>query len=138
MSVQSEDIVNAARDVVRTGVDNILHSPQQMTTYERLAALLYEQDKVKQETIGPRVVIAKVQCISRKESIGSKRVGDAWVPSLVYTYEFHFVTGEENRRFWEASPGGTLALQAIKEDLYAVGQHYYIDFVPALSYETDN
>lgn len=135
MSVQQENIVNAAMDVVRTGVDNILHSPVQMTTYERLAALLHET--VQQETVGPQVVVAKVQCISRKETIGSKREGDTWVPSRVFTYEFHFVTGEQNKRFWEASPGGTLQLQAIREDLYAVGNHYYIDFVPAPAAESN-
>lgn len=43
-------------------------------------------------------------------------------------------TGGENRKFWEASPSGSLQLGCVNEDVwpfFEVGETYYLDFTKA-------
>lgn len=75
---------------------------------------------------------AKVKCISKMEQLW----GTDDAPQRVFTYDFRFAGGhesEENKKFWAASPSGTLKLTAIKSDLYEIGQWYYLDWSPAPS-----
>jgi hypothetical protein len=56
-----------------------------------------------------------------------------------YKIELYPVYGNspENQVFWEATPGGHLTLEVVKENAAAyfeVGQEYYIDFTKALQY----
>ncbi|MCL4296174.1 MAG: hypothetical protein KJ077_10620 [Anaerolineae bacterium] len=53
--------------------------------------------------------------------------------SIIWSYRFIPVTDGsiENRAFWAATPSGEIKLSAIVDDLFTVGQEYYLDFVPA-------
>lgn len=75
---------------------------------------------------------AKVKCTEKTES----EWGTNAEPKRVFTYKFSFAGGhesEENKNFWAASPSGQLSLSAIREDLYVIGQWYYLDWTPALA-----
>jgi hypothetical protein len=83
------------------------------------------------------VVRAKVKCSSVKEQDNTyyKEVDGKYVANVVrsWSYEFKFAGGHEsaeNKRFWDASPSGSLNLSVVKDNLYEVGQWYYIDFTP--------
>jgi hypothetical protein len=39
--------------------------------------------------------------------------------------------GEENRRFFDATPSGELTLNLYREDLFIPGRAYYLDFTPS-------
>ncbi|KLK91468.1 hypothetical protein AA309_20130 [Microvirga vignae] len=43
------------------------------------------------------------------------------------------VTGdtEENKAFFQATPGGSIELQVVKPGLFELGKEYYVDFTPA-------
>lgn len=58
---------------------------------------------------------------------------------LLYNAEFIAVTdgSEENKKFFEATPLGKLDVGTFKEDLFVVGQDYYIDISPALNAHQD-
>lgn len=82
-------------------------------------------------------VRAKVQCYSIKEShYDTYKVEDGKTvvtSTLSWSYEFKFAGGHEsaeNEKFWSASPSGTLTLQALRNNLYEVGQWYYLDWTP--------
>lgn len=49
---------------------------------------------------------------------------------FLYTAKFNPVTSgsEENKKFYELTPSGTIELGQYKEDLFAPGKEYYIDF----------
>lgn len=54
-----------------------------------------------------------------------------WIPANGYLYSARFtaVTGgsEENKKFWEATPNGTLELNSILPDAFEPGKEYYIN-----------
>jgi hypothetical protein len=70
----------------------------------------------------------------------TKRVQISWSsgeqsPSkkAVYSYKFSAVVSgsEENKQFFSATPHGELELSALRDDLFEVGEQYYLDFTPA-------
>ena len=78
-------------------------------------------------------VRAKVQCISVTESIYDSYKEGAVTRTPSWSYVFKFAGGhesEENKKFWEYSPDGQLQLRALRENLYEVGQWYYLDWTP--------
>jgi hypothetical protein len=53
---------------------------------------------------------------------------------FVYDAEFQAVTangGDENKSFFAATPSGSVRLSTVRDDLFQVGQHYYVDFAAA-------
>lgn len=50
-----------------------------------------------------------------------------------YKYEFQAVTGnsEENNKFFASTPGGSISMFAVRDDLFVPGKEYYLDFSPA-------
>jgi len=58
-------------------------------------------------------------------------------PGLMGTVKLNPVSGnsEENKRFYEATPSGSIELGTINEDAlrqFAIGQEFYVDFTPAV------
>lgn len=53
---------------------------------------------------------------------------------FTYSVSFNAVHSDdensENKKFWDATPGGTVSLQCIYPDLFNVGKEYYVDFTP--------
>lgn len=52
---------------------------------------------------------------------------------FLWSYEFQPARddSEENKKFWQATPSGSLKLDSIKSDLFTIGESYYLDFTPA-------
>lgn len=50
-----------------------------------------------------------------------------------YTYKFQAVSNgsEENKKFFAATPSGSVELTALNAELFEVGKDYYLDFSPA-------
>jgi hypothetical protein len=71
----------------------------------------------------------KVQSIERTESYsGGEVVTIKMAP--VYSQD----PESENRKFWEASPSGSLLLAVINQqaaEQFILGKEYYLDFIPA-------
>lgn len=59
----------------------------------------------------------------------SKRLGWGDNP-IMYAAKFSIVTAgsEENRKFFAASPGGSIEVTTVREDHFDVGKEYYVDF----------
>lgn len=86
-----------------------------------------------------------VRCKFKLESVtthmSSKSVCDqqgkhtGWTPCLQYTVEFSPVYStdprHENKRFWDATPGGKLTLNFINEMPWEIGGEYYMDIMKA-------
>lgn len=57
-----------------------------------------------------------------------------WYGKNLYLYSYHFNvivdTSEENKAFFAATPSGEVTLSSVKDDLFTVGQDYYLDFTP--------
>ena len=55
-------------------------------------------------------------------------------PSYVYEASFSAVASEseENKHFFEFTPSGSIQLRSYKEDVFEVGQEYYVDFTGSL------
>ena len=72
---------------------------------------------------------AKFRC----ETVTKKRHWDI-TKGFLYDVELQPVMGgsEENKAFYEASPGGTITLQTIKDHGFEPGKEYYIDFTEVL------
>jgi len=51
----------------------------------------------------------------------------------IYEASFQAVTGgsPENDKFFQYTPGGSISLGVYKEDVFQVGQEYYLDLSPA-------
>lgn len=71
------------------------------------------------------MVRAKFTCTSVR-----KYKGWNGTPPFLYEYEFQAVTGssEENKSFFASTPSGSLKMGAVRDDLFAPGQDYYLDF----------
>jgi hypothetical protein len=50
-----------------------------------------------------------------------------------WCYMFHpvYEGSEENKRFFQATPYGSLTIGAMQEGLFEIGQEYYLDLSPA-------
>ena len=50
-----------------------------------------------------------------------------------YTFNFQVVSNgsEENKKFFAATPSGSVELTALNADLFEVGKEYYLDFSEA-------
>ena len=71
------------------------------------------------------IVRAKFVCNSITKTLRS--------PSgFLWSYKFNVVyaNSEENKTFWETTPSGTIEVSGIRDDLFEVGQSYYLDFTP--------
>jgi hypothetical protein len=72
-----------------------------------------------------------VQKITRH--MGSKRVGDNWVPSEMHSYELGAVYSENpnhgNKKFWDASPSGLIQLTTVfPHEVFDLGKELYVIF----------
>jgi len=72
-------------------------------------------------------VRAKFQCIGV-----TKRQGWQTDDPFVFDAEFQAVRGdgdcEENKSFFAATPAGSIKLSTVRDDLFQVGEFYYVDF----------
>lgn len=77
-------------------------------------------------------VRAKVQCTNITEAIYDEWLEGKPTRRTSWSYNFKFAGGhetEENKKFWDYSPDGQLSIRAIKDNLYEVGQWYYLDWI---------
>ena len=74
-----------------------------------------------------------VRCKYRCQSVLKKCHWDK-LKGFLYESEFLAVHdgSEENKKFFEATPSGSLKLATYKEDLFQPGKEYYIDIIEAL------
>jgi len=75
-------------------------------------------------------VRAKFQCIG----VTKRRGWQDDIP-FVYDAEFQAVTNssgtDENKSFFAATPAGSIKLSTVRDDLFQVGEYYYVDFAAA-------
>jgi hypothetical protein len=79
-------------------------------------------------------VRAKFSCTSVTKQMGGKYNADGkYEQGVVYAYRFQAVTSGsyENKSFYASTPSGTIELQAVRDDLFEIGQEYYLDFSQA-------
>lgn len=81
-------------------------------------------------------VRAKFECISAEQiekSLWDETHKTHLGNGIAYRYKFQVVYGgsPENDKFFSSTPGGTLELDAVRDDLFVKGQQYYLDFTPA-------
>jgi hypothetical protein len=64
---------------------------------------------------------------------GTYDVNGKYVPSVVYSYEFNVVSSgsEENKKFFAATPSGSMSFSALRDDLFEIDKEYYSDLSPA-------
>jgi hypothetical protein len=76
-----------------------------------------------------RMVRAKFTCVSVIKTLSGNK-------DLSFTWTYHFIAvygnSEENKKFWQYTPSGSVDLSSINQDLFEVGKEYYLDFSPAL------
>ena len=71
-------------------------------------------------------IVAKFRCtgVEKKESWRGA--------SEKFLYAAKFIpvgdNSEENERFWEATPAGSIEMSSILQDAFEVGQEYYVTF----------
>lgn len=83
-------------------------------------------------------VRAKFVCYNVKKSESAYRDSrDQYVKSEARSFSFRPVYSDdpnsENKKFWEATPGGRLELECVNQevwDKFEVGKEYYLDFTP--------
>ena len=80
----------------------------------------------------PKVVRCKFTCTSKREYRGWCN-GQINVPQ--FEYEFAVVTGtgasDEDKRFFAATPSGSLKLSTVLDGSFEVGQTYFVDLQQA-------
>jgi len=57
----------------------------------------------------------------------------AYYGKLLYKCKFNPVTSgsDENKRFYDATPSGSLEFATIREMPFTIGAEYYVDLIPA-------
>lgn len=68
------------------------------------------------------MVRCKFTCIEKREIYNS-------VNGNLYAYRFIpvYSGSEENKKFYEATPGGSLDLNVTKNNTFEIGKDYYLD-----------
>lgn len=71
---------------------------------------------------------AKFTCLSAAESnLGNGKTSWSYKFNPVYSSD----PAHENKKFWDATPGGLLEMNSVRQQSFTVGAEYYIDFTPA-------
>lgn len=76
-------------------------------------------------------VRAKFHCTSVTKTMGGMYNSDGkYVNGVVHNYKFQAVTNgsDENKSFYASTPSGSIELSAVRDDLFEIGQEYYLDF----------
>ncbi|HEV3118477.1 MAG TPA: hypothetical protein VGY58_15615 [Gemmataceae bacterium] len=75
----------------------------------------------------------KFLCTAVKKMKNQYAYGDPKAPSFLYEAAFSCVYGgsEENKRFFQYTPSGSLTIGVYKEDVFEPGKEYYLDITPA-------
>lgn len=72
-------------------------------------------------------VRCKFKCQSKREytSMGKK----------LFDYQFNAVMdgSDENKKFWEWTPSGSITVTSVKADDFKIDGEYYVDFSPAVA-----
>jgi len=78
------------------------------------------------------MVRCKFQCQKVEKSLHWDRSG-----RFLYTAEFSVVSSgdEENKKFFEATPFGTIKVGTFKEDFFTPGKFYYVDINEVLEFK---
>jgi hypothetical protein len=88
----------------------------------------------------PATVRAKFVCdnVQKTESAFRDPVTEQYVKQESRTFSFRPVysdkPGAENKKFWDATPGGSLRLECVNAavwDSFEVGKEYFVDITPA-------
>jgi hypothetical protein len=78
---------------------------------------------------------AKFTCNSVKKYASTRwdETGQKPTPGFLFAYEFNAVTdgSAENKKFFASTPGGSLTITAVRDDLFEPGKSYYLDFTEA-------
>lgn len=74
-----------------------------------------------------------VRCKFRCTEVTKRTHWDTKKGGYLYSAKFAPVYdgSEENKKFYEATPSGSLEVGTYKQDVFAPGQEYYIDITPA-------
>lgn len=81
----------------------------------------------RQESVMP-ICRAKFTCLSAAETtIGGGKSSWSYRFNPVYSSD----PAHENKKFWDATPGGLLEMNSVRQQSFTVGAEYYIDFTPA-------
>jgi hypothetical protein len=75
----------------------------------------------------------KFKCDSTGEAQWSKTTPKNFTAKLSPVYG----DSEENKNFWEATPGGNIEILCAKFQPFEVGKEYYVDFSPVESDPSD-
>lgn len=77
--------------------------------------------------------VSRVRAKFRCDEMTKRKAG--WPGGVPFHYEYSFsaVTSgsEENESFFAATPNGEVKLRTVRDDLFEVGNEYYLDFTPA-------
>lgn len=80
-------------------------------------------------------VRAKFSCTSVTKYMGGKYNAEGkYEQGVLWNYKFQAVTSgsDENKSFYASTPSGSIELQAVRDDLFEIGQEYYLDFSQAV------
>lgn len=103
---------------------------EQLERAKKISELLVSATNLFERRDNMSTGIISVQCKFHCQSVTKTmyRQGNGTEKPL-YTAEFHAVTdgSEENKKFFEWTPSGSLKIGVYKEDLFQPGQDYYLD-----------
>ncbi len=79
------------------------------------------------------MIRCKFKCVSTTTQEGSRQVDGVYQKCLTYGAKMQAVYGdsEDNKKFWDATPGGSLEVYCVNQMPWVVGGEYYIDITPA-------